>query len=492
MDKPVKIDKLVKNIKDSSVYEKIIFDNDVDKEFILKALEIVKLFIIKKKRILVGGMAIDYALRKKKKTLYDENTLPDYDFFSPDFHKDAYDIANELYSAGLKRVQVINAYHASTMRVRTEFQVVADCTYVPDNIYKGLPTVSYKNFNIIHPHYQMLNQHLSLSQPFSGAPYETINRWKKDIKRFNILDKEYPVINKYDESEMNISDYMDFSIKISEIKDLCLNGFAAVLYWYEIAKKDGFSQENEYEKLGKFKILKSKLEISIPKASLNENGVSGLSFYCDDKNLEEHKFVKKIIKNSKKIKRFNAFLDLMPRRIIIDEKYEIIDNRGTMISAHKENINIVNLQVLLKYFSLNYLVSFNILKLKNGYCFYLAYKLAYEIVKWASDCYEKSGKDKFMKFLPSYNVYGKYNWHETYILQRKIFMMTLNKIPKEISKDKPNQAFIETIKDYPIDLIKYEFDPSNSEIYQFDYLERKKKFEPIILYDEKIDNDEKK
>lgn len=486
------IEELTKKIKDSSVYEKIVFDNDKEKELILKALEIVKLFVIKKKRILVGGMAIDYALRKKEKSLYGENTLPDYDFFSPDFHKDAYDIANELHKGGLTRVQVINAYHASTMRVRTQFQVVADCTYVPKNIYDGLPTVTYENFRIIHPHYQMLNQHLSLSQPYSGAPLETIDRWKKDIKRYNILDREYPVENKYDKKEQLIIDsYQDYSIDITKIQDLCLNGFAALLYWYSLAKKEGFSSSHtkEFEKLGFAEIKRNKLKVRIPRASLGEYGILGLSLYCDNRNIMKHPFISSLEKDSKNIRRFNAFLDLMPRRILIDNMYEIVDNRGNMISAHKEKIWIANLQILLKYFSINYLVSFNILGLRNGYCFYLAYKLAYDIVKWASDQYKKSPSDDIMKYLPTQEVFGKHNWHETYVLQRKIFMMTLGKIPKEFSHDKPNQAFIDNPEDYPIDPLKYDFDPTKSEIYNFDYKEYKGPFEPLHIYDPEIDNE---
>ena len=60
------------------------------------AFETVKLLIIERKRILVGGMSIDYALKKKGYLLYDDNEIPDYDFFSPEFHKDAYDLAKVL------------------------------------------------------------------------------------------------------------------------------------------------------------------------------------------------------------------------------------------------------------------------------------------------------------------------------------------------------------------------------------------------------------
>lgn len=484
---------LIKKIKDKEVYEKIVFDNEIDKDAILDALEIVKLYIIKKRLILVGGMAIDFALRKKEKKLYPDNTLPDYDFFSPNFHHDAYNIANELHQAGLTRISVINAYHASTMRVRINFQTVADCTYIPKNVFDGLPTVSWENFRIIHPHYQMLNQHLSLCQPYSGAPWETIHRWQKDIKRFNILDKEYPIVDKYEGDQKIISNYQTFDIDVKNIKDLCLNGFAALTYWFELAQKEGFkpTPENvkEFAKLGTCTIDGGKLKAKIPIASMGEMGTVGLSLYSDNREILKHPFLAAQVKEAKEIKRYNAFLDQMPRRILIDDRFEIVDNRGNMISAHKEKMWIINLQALLKYFSLNYMVSFNILKLKTGYCFYLAYRLAYDIVNWAAGSYRKSPQTPLMKYLPSHEVFGKYSWHETYIVQRKVFQMTLGKIPREFTKDKPNVAYIEVPEDYPIPSVKYDFDPTKSEIYQFDYLEHKGPFEPVILFDPVIDTE---
>jgi hypothetical protein len=484
---------LVKKIKDKEVYEKIVFDNEIDKDAILNALEIVKLYIIKKRLILVGGMAIDFALRKKEKKLYPDNTLPDYDFFSPNFHHDAYNIANELHQAGLTRISVINAYHASTMRVRVNFQTVADCTYVPKNIFDGLPTVSWENFRIIHPHYQMLNQHLSLSQPYSGSPWETINRWEKDIKRFNILDREYPIVDKYEGDQKLISNYQTFDIEVKDIECFCLNGFAAVSYWYNLAQNEGFKpsieNEKEFTKLGSCVINEGKLKSSMPVASMGEMGTVGLSLYSDNRVILNHPFLNTIAKEAKEIKRYNAFLDQMPRRILIDDRFEIVDNRGTMVSAHKEKMWIINLQSLLKYFSLNFMVSFNILGLKTGYCFYLAYRLAYEIVKWAAESYKKSPQESLMKYLPSHEVFGKYNWSETYIVQKKVFQMTLGKIPREFSKDKPTAAYIEVPDDYPIASEKYNFDPTKSEIYQFDYLEHKNPFEPVILFDAEIDKE---
>lgn len=464
---------ITKNIAQSEAYEKLIFDRTTDKENVLRALEIVKLYIIKHKLILVGGMAIDYALRKKGKKLYPDDELPDYDFFSPNFHVDSYNIANELWKAGLRNISAINAYHASTMRVRVDFQVVADCTYVPENIFEKMPYIGWKGFRVIHPHYQMLNQHLSLSSPYAGSPWETIHRWKKDMQRYNILDREYPVADKGGKSTIKTA---KFSLKRLDIKNMAVNGFAAVAYWFEEAKKLGFDSNGGDLKTS-WKDNKNMIEVSIPEVSLDNFKIS-LSFYSEARNLLELP----LVKNGGNLKYYNAFLDLIPRRIVL-ENMEILDSRGIQRSAFPLDggIWIINLQGLLMYFLLNYIMYEN-------HEFYLAYKLSYDIVKWAAEKYKASLKDNdnFLPFLPYHKVYGTYSWHETYILQRKHFQQTLGKIPRE-PNGKPSVAYLETDDQYPVDKEKFDFIPSSSEVYQFDYKERKDMFPQIILYDLEID-----
>ena len=176
--------------------EVILFNHNFQKDTLDKALDYVKDYIKKHKLILVGGQAIDYALRKKKSKLYDDNHLVDLDFYSSYHVKDAYDIGealSDMFPDG--NVSVINALHTSTMRVRINFQEVADITYVPEVLYKKLPTIMYDGYRIIHPHYQMIDQHRSLSLPFENPPFETaLHRWKKDIVRYHLLKKFYPIV----------------------------------------------------------------------------------------------------------------------------------------------------------------------------------------------------------------------------------------------------------------------------------------------------------
>jgi hypothetical protein len=188
---------------DKDDYETLLFENDFQKDIIENCLSIVKKFILDRQRILVGGMAIDFALRLKGNKLYNDNKLPDYDFWSPEFHKDAYDLS-DILSKKYDKVSAINAQHISTMRVRVNFVVVADITYCPLNLYNATKTLSYNGIRFIHPHYQMIDQHRALSLPYENPPRETIigKRWKNDIERFDMLYKYYKIVDNefnYDE-----------------------------------------------------------------------------------------------------------------------------------------------------------------------------------------------------------------------------------------------------------------------------------------------------
>ena len=175
-------------------YENIIIKNDKFTEDTMIALGLVKKYIVKHKLLIVGGMAIDFALRLKGTKLYEDDVLPDYDFYSPNYNTDAYHIAEKLKKAGLENISVINANHVSTMRVRVNYTVVADVTYMPKSIYDHLPFIVYRDIRIIHPHYQMIDQHRALSYPYENPPWEVItHRWKKDATRYDMLYEYYPL-----------------------------------------------------------------------------------------------------------------------------------------------------------------------------------------------------------------------------------------------------------------------------------------------------------
>ena len=192
------IDKAISKYKNE--YELLRFKLDPNNDKVLKALEIVQKFIIKKNLIIVGGMAIDGNLKlKKHEGIYSDMDKPDYDVYSHDNVNDAYELrgllCEEFADGG---AETIPAMHLTTTRVKIFGDVVCDLTYMPSKFYLKIDTNKFGDMNIIHPWYTMADQLRSLSLPYENAPMENIiNRWNKDITRFTLLHTYYPFSDYY-------------------------------------------------------------------------------------------------------------------------------------------------------------------------------------------------------------------------------------------------------------------------------------------------------
>jgi len=163
----------------------------------IEANEYIKQYIRDNKFIVYGGTAIDFALRIKGDSIYPDELLPvmDLDFFSSDNIIDAYKLGDVLYDMGYIDVAVKPALHVQTMRVDlVNNTFIADISYCPKNIYDNLKYLTYDGMRILHPNLQKIDMHYSLSFPYIGPPRESIfSRWKKDLKRFDILNQHYPI-----------------------------------------------------------------------------------------------------------------------------------------------------------------------------------------------------------------------------------------------------------------------------------------------------------
>ena len=178
---------------------KIIAKHNPDRPLIENVLDFVKEFIIRNDGILYGGQAIDFTLRKYGMKLYDDDELPDYDFYAKNNVDLAYKLSEELREKNIE-VDVIRAIHPQTMRVRVAWNFVADITYLPNF---EIPTIDYNNIKLVHPKILLMGQHLSLSFPYYGPPKEAIfQRFFKDLERYNLL---YSIssINKEKGGELN-------------------------------------------------------------------------------------------------------------------------------------------------------------------------------------------------------------------------------------------------------------------------------------------------
>ena len=462
--------------------ESIIIKNDKFTEDIQLALGIVKSYIVKKKLILVGGMAIDYALKLKSSFLYNDDVLPDYDVYSYQHHYDAYKLAEMLMSAGLSNISVINANHTSTMRVRIYYTSIFDVTYVPKNIYEKLPTLQYKDLFIIHPHYQMIDQHRSLSLPYENSPFNTISyRWKKDATRYDMLYSLYPlntkILKNVSNYPTNKSDDISSSenknmIKISSIifKDQCVGGIVGLLYWKYLAEELGFKttipfftdEPKAHKKLGSIVVDETGFVYNITKYT------TGITIYTDT----IHK-LRQLIKDYNNIKEeiiYNRLLDKLPECVRLDNKFELFDNYGYCLSAHKlENgIYLSNLQNIAMYMLCNLLLLDN----SKLDVYYYSYLLIIEIVEWAAN-----GNHSI--FLPSEQTYGNANISDSYINSKRLFLEKLEEINKEDLQ--PKLVYNDSFVNKKVPSKYYNFDPKKSKIFRFDGCKSYEYYDRIYL-----------
>lgn len=428
-------------------YETIVYEHDFQKEIMLKALDIVKTFIQRKKLVLVGGMAIDIALRSIGKRLYKDNKMPDYDFYSAEHHRDAYDLGIIL-AKECGGVSVINAFHVSTMRVRVNFQEAADISYIPQNILSKIPTINYMGFVVIHPHYQMIDQHRALSLPYEMPPLETVfGRWKKDITRYTLLAEAFPL-----EQRMTNDELIEYTVSISDLNGHCLSGLPSLLYWMAEAKADGYVDEEQYIEGCCMEINEKTIKLTMPQTA-------AFTLLADDMPAAV-KTICNSISDDYDTKKYRPITDKINERTTIssgNHTYTIINNHGDLRSACAigKKYHVSNLQEVM-----GYLLTMGILY-DDGFCIN-AYLAARSLLYFASN---SSDNNKYYKYLPSVEYYGNSNIYMANVVSKQKTDVQLKKqqrtliTPKNAYPKKPN---------FTIKAELYEFDPTKEKLFQFD------------------------
>lgn len=277
------------------------------------AYQVVVDFARARNRIFTGGMAIDLALKSRGSFLYDKYNI-DFDFLSPDFHRDAFDLTDLLgQDLEKERLNAIVAMHPSTMRVRYNFQAIADITYTPHELFDLIPTIEANGCRIVHPCYQMIDQHLALSMPYANEPLINLGgRYKKDFIRQLKLMRAFPpakyvreVCGKHQLKKTKI----DLPALLNQIKELdhsvCFAGDVTLDYYEQLGKKS--------------KVYNlSKLELCAP-----------LVIFSND-------FVKLARALDSEAKFFNRVLDKIPRTALVNwQSVELIlvDNTNRWVTA---------------------------------------------------------------------------------------------------------------------------------------------------------------
>lgn len=465
--------KEVKKI-DSTYYEIESSKRLLQYETIKKALNVVRKYIIRENLILVGGMSIDYALRLKDKNagIYPCDLLPDYDFYSPRHYYDAYEIGLWLVRLGIENVSVINAVHPSTMKVFVDYITVADVTYIPENIFNKLPTLYYGGIKIIHPNFQLIDQHRALSYPLENSPRATIfHRTKKDMTRYDLLYSYYPLGEIYKDKHY---DYRlnDFKVELIKINNTCLAGFTAFSFLLSTAIEHGFissmkikgTLDNEYLYMKTYKEHTSML----------------FTLYAD----EPSGLIKNISKDNTYIYK-NRILDKLPEQYLStlysdsDMKAQIFHNQGR-ITAHiidKTNmLYVCNLQLIMVYMLWYYII-------EKKKIYYDCYIECINLIKWASNKYYNmdATEDYIFYYLPTTETYGSVNNSDAAKVLNFIFKKRLNNATnEELTKYlQPRKVYYDILKNKFLPDKYFNFTYDNSEIFNIDGSEVKNDFKEM-------------
>lgn len=187
--------------------EFILYSHNYLQEKIKTALNIIKEYIITNNLLIVGGTAIDYALKLQNDTLYNDlYQVPDFDIISPNNIEHANNIGKLLCEMKYENISIVPAIHHTTVRVQLLGFTLFDSTFVPEDIYNKIPYLEYQEFKFVDPNFQKINQYLSLSLLYkiTGPSYNILNRFKKDVQRLDLLNKYYILLH---------SEYSNLAVK---------------------------------------------------------------------------------------------------------------------------------------------------------------------------------------------------------------------------------------------------------------------------------------
>lgn len=160
-------------------------------ETMLPAAEIVLKHVIKHKRKIYGGMAVNLAILEKspKDAIYSRTQWPDIDFLTPEPTQDIESICKELLAAGYTKINAHAAVHGATVKVHLQNSILeaADITYCWSRNYNKIPTmVTKEGVHYVSPSFQCIDMYKIFVDPVFSW-----NKIENNIKRATLIEKLY-------------------------------------------------------------------------------------------------------------------------------------------------------------------------------------------------------------------------------------------------------------------------------------------------------------
>jgi hypothetical protein len=216
---------------------KVLKNYDPKLDEINQVYNIIKTFIIEKKRKVYGGYALNLLLKQKDKNLaiYDdvELTQADIEYYSSTPIEDLIELCGQIYKAGFKPVSGQEAQHPETYTIFVNYRKYCDITYIPNNINKKTRFITIENMNLIHPWFMMIDYFRMFTDPLTSYW-----RLEKTFDRYKLIEKTYPLpliqkpLNMTQYKDKKISDAINLLFDyLSEKNTILFTGFYVYNYY---------------------------------------------------------------------------------------------------------------------------------------------------------------------------------------------------------------------------------------------------------------------
>ena len=422
-------------------------------------INILEKFIIQKKLICYGGIAINNILPKTEQFYDYDIDIPDYDFFSPNALEDAKELCDIYSKEKVYHVESKSAFFFGTYKVFVNFIPIADITQIHIDFYNSLlkEAIIVDKIRYTPPNFLRMSLHQELSRPLGD-----VSRWEKIYNRMNILNKYYPI--KKENIKTNIVTIIEekYNNIMNELNSLFLNNNVLYCnlnlikciykkYFPSNLKNDFICNKNILSLLNEEPFIILHENISIIIKQIQELKIENL-------------YIKPINTIYKFLKNYTE--------IYIDETYigTVFELDSCMsyysLTIRKQNINIGNIDTLCYlYFTLLLIqqntINKNLVKLNIYYLYSILLKYNKLQIKYINDennnkritrfnlpCmgyqddYQKILKIRYKKFISLKNnkqSTNYKNWFFKYVpkLKNKI---KLSKTQKHFSKNKLNKS----------------------------------------------------
>ena len=182
---------IVKRLKQAVYQGQIRVDIDAAQNPDLRrAIHIVEEFLKSSGRVCYGGQAINANLPKKDQFYNLETSLPDYDFFSPDYRADIRGLVSNLKVAGFTEISERIGIHEGTTKIFVNYTAIADITQMDSEFYQQIHkrSVNIEGIRYADPLFLRMLMYVELSRPRG-----MLSRWEKVYERLSLLEAAHPL-----------------------------------------------------------------------------------------------------------------------------------------------------------------------------------------------------------------------------------------------------------------------------------------------------------